>query len=97
MTTTFWIVATLFCGVAILVLLVPIWRHRKRGGRWSLPGVVAAVVIAPVVIGADAAVAAGTTVTKDVPEGALAVERGETRIVAGWAKRLGRAEKQKRK
>jgi cytochrome c-type biogenesis protein CcmH len=38
------------CGVAILILLVPIWRHRRRGGRWSLPGVVASVLVAPFAI-----------------------------------------------
>ena len=47
MSATFWTVATLFCGVAILILFVPIWRHRKLGGRWSFAGVVAAVLIAP--------------------------------------------------
>ena len=51
MTATFWTVAALLCGVAILILLVPIWRHRKRGGSWSLPGVAASVLIAPAAIG----------------------------------------------
>jgi cytochrome c-type biogenesis protein CcmH len=46
-TATFWTVAALLCGVAILILLVPILWHRKRGGRWSLPGVAASVLIAP--------------------------------------------------
>jgi cytochrome c-type biogenesis protein CcmH len=46
-TTTFWIVAALFCGIAILILLVPTWRHRKRGGQGSLAGVVVSVLIAP--------------------------------------------------
>ena len=50
MTATFWTVAALFCGVAILILFVPIWRHRSRGGRWSLPGVAASVLIAPLAI-----------------------------------------------
>jgi cytochrome c-type biogenesis protein CcmH len=50
-TATFWTVAALLCGVAVLILLVPIWRHRKRGGRWSLPGVVASVLIAPFALG----------------------------------------------
>jgi cytochrome c-type biogenesis protein CcmH len=49
-TTTFWTVAALVCGAAILILLVPIWRHRKRGGRWSLPGIAASVLIAPLAI-----------------------------------------------
>jgi cytochrome c-type biogenesis protein CcmH len=46
----FWTVAALFCGVAILILFVPIWRHQRRGGRWSLAGVVAAVLIAPLAL-----------------------------------------------
>jgi bifunctional UDP-N-acetylglucosamine pyrophosphorylase/glucosamine-1-phosphate N-acetyltransferase len=72
------------------------WRakHRTTVGERAAIGCNANLV-APVEIGADAAVAAGTTVTKDVPEGALAVERGETRHVAGWGKRLGRGGKRK--
>jgi cytochrome c-type biogenesis protein CcmH len=46
----FWIVAALFCGVAILILLVPTWRHRARGGRWSVPGIVASALVAPLAI-----------------------------------------------
>jgi cytochrome c-type biogenesis protein CcmH len=49
-TGTFWTVAALLCGAAVLILLVPIWRHRLRGGRWSLPGVAASVLIAPLAI-----------------------------------------------
>ncbi|HEY3517435.1 MAG TPA: tetratricopeptide repeat protein [Gammaproteobacteria bacterium] len=51
MSATFWTVAALFCGVAILILLVPVWLHKKRGGRWSLPGVVASLLIAPLAVG----------------------------------------------
>ena len=50
MTATFWTVAALFCGVAILILVVPIWRHRRQGGRWSIPGIVASVLVAPLAI-----------------------------------------------
>ena len=50
MTATFWTVAALFCGVAILILLVPVWLHKKRGGKWSLGGVVASLLIAPLAI-----------------------------------------------
>ena len=50
MITTFWTLAALFCGVAILILAVPMWRHRRQGGRWSIPGVVASVAIAPLAI-----------------------------------------------
>ena len=47
MTQTFWTVAALFFGVAFLILFVPVWRHKKSGGRWSIPGIVAAVLIIP--------------------------------------------------
>ena len=50
MTATFWTVAALFCGVAILILVVPIWRHRRQAGRWSIPGIVASVLVAPLAI-----------------------------------------------
>ena len=50
MTAPFWTVAALLCGVAIVILVAPIWRHRRRGGRWSIPGVVASVLIAPLAI-----------------------------------------------
>jgi cytochrome c-type biogenesis protein CcmH len=51
LTTTFWTAAALLCGVAILILLVPVWVHKKRGGRWSLAGVVASLLIAPLALG----------------------------------------------
>jgi len=72
------------------------WRrkHRTQVGDRAAIGCNANLV-APVSVGTDAAVAAGTTVTKDVPDGTLAVERGETRHVAGWGRRLGREGKPK--
>ena len=45
MTSTLWTFAALFCGVAILILFVPQWLHRKRAGRWSVPGVAASVLL----------------------------------------------------
>ena len=44
-------------------------------------------LIAPVTIGRKAAVAAGSTVGAEGPEGALAVERGNHRNIEGWASR----------
>src|SRR5262245_30140144 len=44
-------------------------------------------LIAPVTIEAEAYVAAGSTVTKRVPGGALAVARAEQRNIEGWRKR----------
>jgi bifunctional UDP-N-acetylglucosamine pyrophosphorylase / glucosamine-1-phosphate N-acetyltransferase len=45
------------------------------------------MLVAPVTIGADAFTGAGSVITKDVPDGALAVERTEQRIVPGYAER----------
>jgi bifunctional UDP-N-acetylglucosamine pyrophosphorylase/glucosamine-1-phosphate N-acetyltransferase len=45
------------------------------------------MLVAPVTIGAGAFTGAGSVITRDVPDGALAVERGEQRIVEGYAER----------
>ncbi|MFQ5509403.1 MAG: bifunctional UDP-N-acetylglucosamine diphosphorylase/glucosamine-1-phosphate N-acetyltransferase GlmU [Leptospirillia bacterium] len=49
-------------------------------------------LVAPVRVGAGATIAAGTTVTSDVPEGALAISRVEQQNKADWASR--KADKQ---
>jgi len=48
-------------------------------------------LIAPVTIGRGAYVAAGSTVTQDVPSGALSISREKQRNLKGWAKRKKRA------
>lgn len=50
-------------------------------------------LVAPVVIGNDAYVGAGSTITQDVPAGALALSRVAQRHVKGWVQRF--REKQK--
>jgi bifunctional UDP-N-acetylglucosamine pyrophosphorylase/glucosamine-1-phosphate N-acetyltransferase len=47
-------------------------------------------LVAPVKVGAKAVVAAGTTVTEDVPPGALAIARSPQTAVAGYALKLAR-------
>jgi bifunctional UDP-N-acetylglucosamine pyrophosphorylase/glucosamine-1-phosphate N-acetyltransferase len=47
-------------------------------------------LIAPVTLGRDAYVAAGSTVTQDVPADALAVARERQRNIEGWRKRSGK-------
>ena len=43
--------------------------------------------VAPVTVGNDSTVAAGSVITKDVPEGALAVARGRQVVKDGWSLR----------
>jgi cytochrome c-type biogenesis protein CcmH len=50
LSTAFWIGATLLCAVAVLILLVPVLRQRKRGGGTSLGGLAASLLIAPIAI-----------------------------------------------
>ncbi|GAV31823.1 glucosamine-1-phosphate N-acetyltransferase [Coriobacteriaceae bacterium EMTCatB1] len=45
------------------------------------------MLVAPVRIGAGAVTGAGSTITRDVPADALAVERSEQRVIEGWSKR----------
>jgi bifunctional UDP-N-acetylglucosamine pyrophosphorylase/glucosamine-1-phosphate N-acetyltransferase len=45
------------------------------------------MLVAPVRIGRGAVTGAGSVITKDVPPGALAVERAEQRVVPGYRKR----------
>jgi len=45
-------------------------------------------LVAPVTVGRDAYVGSGTTVTKDVPRGALALSRVKQANVEGWADRF---------
>lgn len=61
-------------------------KHRTEVGAGANVGCNANLV-APVRVGKDAAVAAGSTITGDVPDGALAVARERQRNVEGWRAR----------
>ncbi len=66
--------------------------RRKRRARIGAGAMVGcnANVIAPAAIGENGYVAAGSSITEDVPEGGLALARGRQHKVAGWvARRLG--------
>ena len=53
-------------------------------------------LVAPVKVGRDSYVGSGTTVTKDVPEGALAISRTPQRNIEGWASKRKQEQKQER-
>ena len=46
------------------------------------------MLVAPVKVGKEATTAAGSTITKDVSSGALAIERAAQKEIKGWAERV---------
>jgi len=54
-------------------------------------------LVAPVTVGNQSSIAAGTTVTKDVPEGALTVSRVKQKNIRGWDKKMDLHRKKSRK
>ncbi|MEK6630599.1 MAG: DapH/DapD/GlmU-related protein [Acidobacteriota bacterium] len=54
-------------------------------------------LIAPVTVGAGAYVAAGSSITEDVPSGALGIARGRQTNVAGWVERQKKSEDRSQK
>jgi len=45
-------------------------------------------LVAPVKVGDDSSIGAGTTVTEDVPNGALAISRVKQKNIKGWSKKI---------
>jgi bifunctional UDP-N-acetylglucosamine pyrophosphorylase/glucosamine-1-phosphate N-acetyltransferase len=54
-------------------------------------------LVAPVKVGKGSSIGAGTTVTKDVPEGALAISRVKQKNIKGWSKKIEYRRKKMRK
>jgi len=52
-------------------------------------------IVSPVVVEEGAYIAAGTTVTHDVPKGALCVGRAKEKNIEGWVARRGLLNKKK--
>ncbi|MGA8038634.1 MAG: DapH/DapD/GlmU-related protein, partial [Acidimicrobiia bacterium] len=66
-------------------------KHRTEIGEGSFIGS-DTMLVAPLKIGDGAVTGAGSVITEDVPDGALAVERSEQREIPGYSQR--RAERQ---
>lgn len=64
-------------------------KHRTEIGERAFIGS-DTMLVAPVKIGADAVTAAGSVVTDDVPDGALAVGRARQRVILDWVRRRRR-------
>jgi bifunctional UDP-N-acetylglucosamine pyrophosphorylase / glucosamine-1-phosphate N-acetyltransferase len=64
-------------------------KHRTTVGDGAFIGS-DTMLVAPVTVGQGAQTAAGSTITKDVPPDALAIERSDQRTIEGWAARRRR-------
>jgi bifunctional UDP-N-acetylglucosamine pyrophosphorylase/glucosamine-1-phosphate N-acetyltransferase len=64
-------------------------KHRTTVGDGAFIGS-DTMLVAPVTVGNGAQTAAGSTITKDVPPDALAIERSDQRTIEGWAARRRR-------
>ena len=64
-------------------------KHRTTIGEGAFIGS-DTMLVAPVSVGAHATTGAGSVITRDVPAGALAVERATQRTLPGWAERRSR-------
>jgi len=71
-------------------------KHRTHIGEGAFIGSNTALV-APVHVGSGAIVGAGSTIARDIPADALAVERGDTRVLEGKAPVLNRRNQAKAK
>lgn len=69
-------------------------KHPTRIGERAFIGS-DTMFIAPVEVGADAVTGAGSVISRDVPPGALAVERSDQKEIPGYADRLEARKKKK--
>ena len=69
-------------------------KHRTVVGDGAFIGS-DTMLVAPVTVGNGAQTAAGSTITKDVPPDALAIERSDQRTIEGWAARRRRRRQQR--
>ncbi len=71
-------------------------KHRTQIGKGAFIGS-DTMLVAPVSVGDGAMTAAGSVISKDVPPGALAVERAEQKTVPGFAERKLKRKKARKK
>ena len=64
-----------------------VMKHKTKIGRDTFIGS-NTMLVAPVTVGSEAMTATATTVTKDVPDGAMAIARTEQTNKAGFARKL---------
>lgn len=64
-----------------------VFKHRTIVGRDAFIGS-NTVLVAPVTVGDEAMTATGSTVTRDVPEGAMAIARARQEVKDGFARRF---------
>ncbi len=69
-------------------------KHRTVVGDGAFIGS-DTMLVAPLTVGDGAQTAAGSTITKDVPPGALAIERAEQRLIEGWVARRRRRRRER--
>jgi bifunctional UDP-N-acetylglucosamine pyrophosphorylase/glucosamine-1-phosphate N-acetyltransferase len=74
---------------AVFVNYDGVSKHRTVVGDGAFIGS-DTMLVAPVTVGSGAQTAAGSTITKDVPPDALAIERSDQRTIEGWAARRRR-------
>lgn len=79
--------ANIACGT-ITANFDGVKKHRTLIGERTKTGS-NCVLIAPVTLGNDVTVAAGSTINRDVPDGALAIARSRQSNKEGWSKRKG--------
>ncbi len=70
-------------------------KHATKIGRRVFVGS-DTMLIAPVEIGDDAVIGAGSVITKNVPSGALAVERSREKHVPDWKARRRKTPREER-
>ncbi|MGH2725296.1 MAG: bifunctional UDP-N-acetylglucosamine diphosphorylase/glucosamine-1-phosphate N-acetyltransferase GlmU [Actinomycetota bacterium] len=70
-------------------------KHRTTIGQGARVGS-DTMLVAPVRVGKRAWTGAGSTITRDVPEGALGVERADQKVVRGYDERRAKARKRRK-